>query len=259
MEPPSIESGRVRVALSRRYTPDELQWSRPRSRAEGSSSAVARRASVSFNGAALDRERKDLQRRNGHAHAGRASMEPPSIESGRFLSEFDLPLVDELLQWSRPRSRAEGHDDGPDATSRGVLQWSRPRSRAEGSVKMSLKPRLPNASMEPPSIESGRPSLSDCLFVAYVPGFNGAALDRERKVADPARWRSNVSCFNGAALDRERKACATIGRVDNRSTASMEPPSIESGRGAASPWRTAAQPLQWSRPRSRAEGSDSHR
>ncbi len=246
----SLLSSRVRRALQRfngaaldrerkALRPDRwrrrrrsLQWSRPRSRAEGRKRCDIRYGRSRFNGAALDRERKDAATNEAFAQRVDASMEPPSIESGR---------------------RA-------------------PRTRTSSSP----------ARFNGAALDRERKALVHTVQAALIPqSFNGAALDRERKGVwgrknlgniDPLQWsrprsraegwtalsrsHDSSSRFNGAALDRERKVRLVAQHERQRVVASMEPPSIESGRfSQITFWPAAFTALQWSRPRSRAEGS----
>ena len=131
------------------------------------------------------------------------------------------------------------------------------RTRKPFALMGTLRRSTRAASMEPRSLERGNQQRNfETLLGSGLRGFNGAAFSRTRKPsrALSVKPRSEPYRFNGAAFSRTRKP---NGREDRggRSSASMEPRSLE--RGNVAPARGVAKPdwLQWSRVLSNAETS----
>ncbi|KIG18932.1 Periplasmic thiol disulfide interchange protein DsbA [Enhygromyxa salina] len=87
------------------------------------------------------------------------------------------------------------------------------------------------ASTGPPSIEGGKSASCAAASTGRL-GFNGAALNRGRKVHLPCNnWETCSVGFNGAALNRGRKE--RLAGIDPRGDeASTGPPSIEGGKAS---------------------------
>ena len=160
-----------------------------------------------------------------------------------------------------------------------LLQWGRGRSTAEMSASMAVLPGIEYASMGPRSIDRGK-SQTGLRRSAPTQSFNGAAVDRPRKVAartvslalrcgasmgprsiDRGKCLSAavnagaLSGFNGAAVDRPRKGDAPWlerGRcLDRFNGAAVDRP--RKVRSDPCQHSSLDPSLQWGRGRSTAE------
>src|SRR5882724_12318724 len=179
MGPRSTERGRVPGDVKRRLILVALQWGRAQQSAEGSKAGQAAAAAhPGFNGAALNRARKEERRRGGRVRPLRASMGPRSTERGR-------------------RLPSAGREAG------GELQWGRAQQSAEGRWEYGACDRW--KSFNGAALNRARKERSEGPAAIGWCGFNGAALNRARKVQALTGLGEAIKCFNGAALNRARK------------------------------------------------------
>ncbi len=152
-----------------------------------------------------------------------ASMEPRSIERGKYARTWHS-LLGVALQWSRDQLNAESRCRRWGRTRRLMLQWSRDQLNAESCQRVRYWDRASTASMEPRSIERGKPSgscgtwrVNDRLQWSRDQ-LNAERGDDQRREAGSRKlqWSRDqlnaesvesccslirIRCFNGAAIN----------------------------------------------------------
>ena len=206
MGPRSIDRGKGRISRPRFALADASMGPRSIDRGKETDYARAARLSARFNGAAIVRSRKG----------------PRTAVS---------PREPSALQWGRDRSIAESGVRSPVCVAQSLsFNGAADRSIAERliAVRRGNRHRVP-ASMGPRSIDRGK-----------------LAIPSEARAATPLQWGRDRSIaerramgrkaqaerlrFNGAAIDRSRKVAATAATDYGANRASMGPRSIDRGK-----------------------------
>src|SRR5581483_11729112 len=138
------------------------------------------RLTARFNGAAIDRSRKSVVSSGSCLRGGGPLQWGRDRSIAEILATRRARAPRRPLQWGRDRSIAEIRMTEMVASGVSELQWGRDRSIAEMRSK-------------------GVGRAPACR------GFNGAAIDRSRKLGPFAKRCRTMRRFNGAAIDRSRK------------------------------------------------------
>ena len=251
MGPRSIDRGKQHAS---RHTPavTMLQWGRDRSIAESRRLPIGRMHDrpASMGPRSID-PRKAALSCDAVLNRRLASMGPRSIDRGKRTSRARR-RQDHELQWGRDRSIAESVTGASAHATSGMLQWGRDRSIAESYVGCVLSSWwIDLASMGPRSFDRGKCSRNAGRDRGND-SFNGAAIDRSRKVSS-ARTKHHSKSLQWGRGSIDRGKAAIPSRTICSGRASMGPRSIDRGNEADYRERHGYLQLQWGRDRSIAE------